>query len=302
MTSSSFEFLQLPIPGTVPLPPQIPRDLRSATPESDPSSPVTAERQDFYAALPGHKHSYSRPQRSPSAWSSNRDASPRSTSHAYPSYESTRTGVSGSTVAITKTGLGKETRGYESPTSDGDPDEVHETISKAIDTIIQKDPGWVVFFRAKAAPQRVSEVLKHYRFVQRMMDEWVEKKAPFRTSHHVVEAVSIAGFDLDLLINNAILRATSLERCTSMIRTTARPARRLLHYLRSMDLRVNVTKIAASWPWLTTRVIRNTTRNQSNACCIYCERSMSVGRSIHQVQAPLIRQARVARADSYTAP
>lgn len=248
----------LPIPGTVPLPPQIPRDLRSATPESDPSSPVTAERQDFYAALPGHKHSYSRPQRSPSAWSSNRDASPRSTSHAYPSYESTRTGVSGSTVAITKTGLGKETRGYESPTSDGDPDEVHETISKAIDTIIQKDPGWVVFFRAKAAPQRVSEVLKHYRFVQRMMDEWVEKKAPFRTSHHVVEASHItrALHIDDPNYSSACTETLALlalygpqgqryedSRIVAMVNDTsdpeynAKPIKRMLHLLREIDER-----------------------------------------------------------------
>ena len=192
---------QLPVPGTLPQPPQIPRDLRSPTPESAPSSPIPTQRQTFYDVLAGEKHDYvfASAQRSPSTWSSDRGTSPRSPSlTGLLSNESTATRgtkASSSISAVARkngAGSGKGNRGYESPASDEEPGELHETISKAIDTIIQKDPGWVDFFRAKAAPQRASEVLKQYRFVQRIMDAWVGKRAPFRTCHHVVEAVSTA--------------------------------------------------------------------------------------------------------------
>jgi hypothetical protein len=154
------------------------------------------QRDMFFDILPGLRKDdlvdrVKSLEQSSSAWS-DRDASPRS-SRAQSSYESTvaqETRVCSATGSIIKTGLGKERRGYESPASDEEPDELFEIISKAMDTIIQKDSGWVDFFRARAAPQRVSEVLKHYRFVQRMMDQWVGNKAPFRTCQHVVEAVS----------------------------------------------------------------------------------------------------------------
>lgn len=97
--------------------------------------------------------------------------------------------VPGTTVGRTKSGHGKEKRGYESPGFEADDDEVNDFISKAMDSIMQNDSGWEDFFRAKAAPQRVSEVLKQYRFVQRMMDRWVGKE-PFKRSHYVIEAVS----------------------------------------------------------------------------------------------------------------
>jgi hypothetical protein len=78
---------------------------------------------------------------------------------------------------------------------------LHEAISKAIDTIMQKDSGWADFFKAKVS-QQVSDVLKQYQFVQRMMDEWVGKRAPFRTCHHLVEAVSARALIWDYTLIN----------------------------------------------------------------------------------------------------
>jgi hypothetical protein len=237
---------QLPDPGTLPLPPQIPRDLRSPTPESVPSSPVPTDRQTFYKPLAGLTDDYAcpseiRPQRSPSAWSSAHSPS----NSSYEPTAARRISASGSTS--TATGPRKENRGYDSPSSDEEPEELDKIISKAIDTLIQNDSDWIDFFRATAVPQRVSEVLKQYRFVQRMMEEWVGKRAPFRTHHHVVEAVSIT--DLSWLYTPDICSSTILlVHYTSMIRSTARLARRLLHYLRFMDLRANTMRTTVSWP------------------------------------------------------
>jgi hypothetical protein len=88
----------------------------------------------------------------------------------------------------------REYREYDSPNSDHEPDEVHTLVSKATDTLIQKTAKWVVFFKARAAPQRVSEVLKQYQYVQKVMDELVGKKAPFVKAHYLIEAVRITLF------------------------------------------------------------------------------------------------------------
>jgi hypothetical protein len=237
--------VQIPLPGTLPLPPQIPRNLRSPTPESIPSSPLQLQRQSFYDSATGRKRVRDAHQ------SSDSDGSPRGTTRTRPTYDSTAVQamkISAATGDATKAGHHDESREYESPASDEEPDELHGTISKAIDTIMQKDSGWVDFFRARAAPQRVSEVLNHYRFVQRMMDEWVGKRAPFRTSYHVVEAVSSTDpiWANALMADNAFQRATLLTHYTSMIRVITRPARRLLLYFHFMDLRANTTRIAGS--------------------------------------------------------
>jgi hypothetical protein len=242
---------QLPDPGTLPSRPQIPRDLRSPTPESVPSSPVPTDRESFYTPLPGLKDGYKYPgdirsQRSPSEWSSELGASPHSpTRTGYSSYEPARR-ISASSTVLPATGPRKENRGYESPSSDEEPEQLDRFISKAIDVLIQNDGEWEHFFESTAAPQRASEVLKQYRFVQRMMDEWVGKRAPFRRHHHIVKAVSATG-PSSLYTSDIGLSTISLVHCASRIRSTARPARRHLHYLRFMDLRANTMRTTESW-------------------------------------------------------
>ena len=187
---------QLPVPGAPLMPPQIPRDLRSPSPESYPSSPIPTRKEDFlrpdYTNLRNLDENHL--DRSSSAPSPDHDAS----QHGVPRtpYKSTVAGetrVSSTDMATTRVGSSKQNRGYESPMSDEEPEELHETISKAMDVMMQKDCGWAEFFQAKAGPQRVSEVLRQYQFVQRMMNTWVGKSAPFRTCNHVVEAVSATG-------------------------------------------------------------------------------------------------------------
>jgi len=259
-------------PGALPPPPQIPQDLRSSTPESAPQSPVMTERQNFYGAFPGQANNYgfsaeSRLQQSLSARSSDRGASPYCSSRTgYSSRESTVMNVnpvkrssavdssSNAEPEVTKN-LSEEYRGYESPGSDEEPEELHETISKAIDVVMQKDPGWVDFFRAKAAPQRASDVLKQYQFVQRMTNEWVGKRSPFK-SHHIIEASHIIRalrID-DLKFSSACTETLALfalygpggtryedSRIVAMVNDmsipeyNAKPIKRMLHLLRDID-------------------------------------------------------------------
>lgn len=79
-----------------------------------------------------------------------------------------------------------------SPVSDDEPEEVFRLLVDAVDQIIQKDSEWIGFFQAMGAlqPHRVLDVLKQYRFVKRMIDQWVGKRLPFRRSDHFIEAVS----------------------------------------------------------------------------------------------------------------
>lgn len=81
-------------------------------------------------------------------------------------------------------------RGYESPDSDEESDSLHKKISAAVDQLLQKDEGWLPYFRALAKPIHVPAVLDQYRFIDRMMNTWVGRGAPFRNSEHIIEKVS----------------------------------------------------------------------------------------------------------------
>jgi len=106
-------------------------------------------------------------------------------------------------------------RCYDSPVEDDDPETVHELVSKATDTLLQKDSGWALFFRAKAAPQNCQQVLKQYEFIQRMMDKWVGEIAPFKSCHYEIEKVdchnSLALKGLTQVSQCHILQALRIE-------------------------------------------------------------------------------------------
>ena len=203
--------VQLLPPGAPPLPPRIPMELvRAPSPlpadmevlhrnplgiqeqvrernEQRARGPSILERQpspfDDYDGQPdnGRESSqYASPSNLPKAYGISRDVSMTPTV--------TSTGRS-SVPAASK----RVERCYDSPVEDDDPETVHELVSKATDSLLQKDSGWALFFRAKAAPQNCQQVLKQYQFVQRMMDKWVGEIAPFKSVHHEIEEVICYG-------------------------------------------------------------------------------------------------------------
>jgi hypothetical protein len=82
-----------------------------------------------------------------------------------------------------------------SPSPDAPPEEVDEAIWKALQGKIT-DEHWVEFMKIKAIPPplRVSEVLKQYRFVKQKLNEWEDREAPFKSSHHIVTKVNPPAF------------------------------------------------------------------------------------------------------------
>ena len=78
-----------------------------------------------------------------------------------------------------------------SPPPGASPEEVDEAIWRTIQTSIAEDEYWIDFMKSKAIPQPlpVSETLQQYRFVQRKVNEWEGRLAPFKSSHHLVEKV-----------------------------------------------------------------------------------------------------------------
>lgn len=184
---------QLLPPGTLPKPPQIPRDLQSASPEMHEKTLEELRNSSAYSMASSyhpasHKKGSSRPDRR----SSSQSPSP---SHRSPPRSARRKDkekeVQESRTPSPMQNALRDYRPYDSPTSDQEPDEVHHLVSVATDTLIQKEPGWVEFFRARAAPQRASEVLKQYQFVQKLIDKLVGKKAPFFTAHHLIQQVCV---------------------------------------------------------------------------------------------------------------
>lgn len=267
-------------PGAPPLPPRIPMELMRAP------SPLPADMEVLHRNPLGIKEQVrerneqrargpSALERHPSPFDdydgqpdngreSMQYASPSNLSKAYGicrdvSMSPTVTSTTGrsSFPATLPTGKRVE-RCYDSPVEDDDPETVHELVSKATDTLLQKDSGWALFFRAKAAPQNCQQVLKQYEFVQRMMDKWVGEIAPFKSCHHEIEeshilqALRIEDEEkkyasnctetLDLLTfygkggsRYENQRVVDLVNDQTRPAYNAKPIKRLLHLLREVD-------------------------------------------------------------------
>ena len=82
------------------------------------------------------------------------------------------------------------------PESDAAPDEVDEAIAKSIQPDISDDPHWREFMMSKAIPPplTVPDTLKQYRFVQRKVNEWQGRLAPFKSARHIVRKASRYAF------------------------------------------------------------------------------------------------------------
>jgi hypothetical protein len=83
-----------------------------------------------------------------------------------------------------------------SPQVDSTPEELNTAIWKAVQTnIVDNDNAvWADFMKSKGAtpPHKISEILKQYRFVQRKVDIWDGRRAPFiSSSYHKVNKVRL---------------------------------------------------------------------------------------------------------------
>lgn len=99
-----------------------------------------------------------------------------------------------------------DSRRYNSPASDEEPENVQGLIVKAVDVLMQKDSGWKGFYKAKAS-RRLEDALTQYRFIKAMMDTWVGQ-APFRSSQHIIGEVGEPWLSGDLYILTATSRLT----------------------------------------------------------------------------------------------
>ena len=57
-------------------------------------------------------------------------------------------------------------------------DEEDEAVANYIRSHIENHPGWMEYMQSKAGPQRVSEVLKQYAFVEDRIRELIGRKTP----------------------------------------------------------------------------------------------------------------------------
>lgn len=217
---------QNPPPGTIPKPPVIPPDLRSPTPEDPDKSPSPAEvmTSEYITAQLKREMNRKRPRSQSSSFhdydgitssahqhkppSSKLHSSSRNlSSHGSPARSSSQSAFDNAPPRKkrsakahpreTQRSLSPESpkpspvpRGYDSPDSDAEPEVIEESVTKCVSLKLGEDSEWVEFFQSKAKPPRVEEVLKQYKFVQRMIDTWEGKRAPFRTAHQIVDRVS----------------------------------------------------------------------------------------------------------------
>ncbi|KAJ6625533.1 hypothetical protein B0H10DRAFT_2001780 [Mycena sp. CBHHK59/15] len=82
----------------------------------------------------------------------------------------------------------------DSSESDDDPDARHAKFINEVDQKIQQDSNWVLFFQATGKPRSVPAVLKEYRIVQGIMNNWVGKpvlSGRSIESFHIAEALRI---------------------------------------------------------------------------------------------------------------
>ncbi|KAF9465017.1 hypothetical protein BDZ94DRAFT_1320616 [Collybia nuda] len=245
-------------PGTLPKPPQIPRDLRSPSPEVHE---LTLDELKDNGARGSYRTSTSPPKNSRSDPSTKESAEQiLSPSHRSP-LRSIRRKEREKNARESKSpsplrNVNQDYRPYDSPTSDQESEEIHQLVSTATDSLIRKETGLAEFFRARAAPQRASEVLKQYRFVQKLIDKLVDKKAPFSTAYHLIQPSHIAQalkIDDPKFVSNCTETLVLLElygingkrgEDPAVINIlndetdpeyNAKPIKRLLHLLRNID-------------------------------------------------------------------
>ncbi|KAG5648528.1 hypothetical protein DXG03_003139 [Asterophora parasitica] len=165
--------------------------------------------------------------------------------------------ASTSTSAATAATISDDMR-FVSPDAEDSPEEALRLITNAVDQIIQDDDGWIGFFQAKAAlePHRTLDVLKQYRFVKRMIDQWVGKPVPFKyfqvsiEPSHITRALKIEdpNFATACLETLGLLdlygpkgrhyedpRVIEMMNDTSKPEYNAKPIKRLLHWMRDID-------------------------------------------------------------------
>lgn len=73
---------------------------------------------------------------------------------------------------------------YESPDSDDEATDVFDKICKRVDPLLQDDKEWTEMFKWRSSPPSVVNVLKQYRFVQRLFDRYEGKLVPFKSPQH----------------------------------------------------------------------------------------------------------------------
>ncbi|KAG5635415.1 hypothetical protein H0H81_011335 [Sphagnurus paluster] len=264
-------------PGRMPQRPQIPRGY-APSPTPDISSPSPSPERETFYELPEERkrnahriardfeefrrfqQSLARPDSS-SPPLSDGGRKPRqnpgkverqktSTEHKPTSPQTMPTGAS---TAVAASPQFSDSR-FESPDLDNSPDDVHRLVSEAMDQLLQDDDEWMEFYQAKAAlkPHRAMDVLKQYRFVKRMIDQWAGQQAPFRTfQSHITRALKIEepeNFASVCVETLALLQLYGPKgkhfedpRVVEMINDrrkpeyNAKPIKRLLHLMQDID-------------------------------------------------------------------
>jgi len=81
----------------------------------------------------------------------------------------------------------EQMRGYESPSTDEDPNRLYDLIVRAVEILIQRQPDGLAYtsWRNGTLP----ELIKACGFVQRTMDELVGEWAPFRSKNYEISKV-----------------------------------------------------------------------------------------------------------------
>lgn len=76
-------------------------------------------------------------------------------------------------------------RGYETPDSDDEPEEVDKAISKLVDFLFQKEPDFTQFYMWHAKPT-ADNMVKVYRLIRKLADKYVNIVAPFRSKKNLI--------------------------------------------------------------------------------------------------------------------
>lgn len=81
----------------------------------------------------------------------------------------------------------EQMRGYESPSTDEDPNRLYDLIVRSVEIVIQRQPDGLAYtsWRSGTLP----ELIKACGFVQRTMDELVGEWAPFRSKNYEIKKV-----------------------------------------------------------------------------------------------------------------
>ncbi|KAH6913960.1 hypothetical protein BKA70DRAFT_1259989 [Coprinopsis sp. MPI-PUGE-AT-0042] len=76
-------------------------------------------------------------------------------------------------------------RGYETPKSEAEPEEIDEAISKLVTFQFQKEPGFAEFYMWHAKPT-ADNMVNVYRLVKKVADQYVGIIAPFRSKQNLI--------------------------------------------------------------------------------------------------------------------